>query len=97
MAFENAVETAGIEDFRFHDCRHHFASWYMMRGGSPKALQILGHASMAMTTRYAHLSPEHLRSEMLKSEHPSAVSKLDDFSPKSGQSGKIASASSVSA
>ena len=36
VAFEAAVETARLEaPFRFHDCRHHFASWFMMRGGPP--------------------------------------------------------------
>ena len=30
-AFENAVEAAKLDDFRFHDTRHHFASWFMMR------------------------------------------------------------------
>jgi integrase len=61
--FEAAVEAAKLDaPFRFHDCRHHFASWFMMGGGSVPALQrILGHASLAMTMRYAHLSPEHLR------------------------------------
>ena len=62
-----AAQLAG--PFRFHDCRHHFASWFMMRGGSLPALQrVLGHASLAMTMRYAHLSPEHLRGEMAKTE-----------------------------
>jgi integrase len=66
-AWETAVERAGIEDFHFHDTRHHFASWFMMRGGKLEALQkILGHASLAMTQRYAHLSPEYLRAEMGK-------------------------------
>ena len=46
----------------------------MMRGGSLPALQkILGHASLAMTMRYAHLSPEHLRGEMAKTERPAVV------------------------
>ena len=68
--FEAAVEAARLAaPFRFHDCRHHFASWFMMRGGSVPALQeILGHASLAMTMRYAHMSPEHLRGEMAKTE-----------------------------
>jgi integrase len=61
------VETAKVDDFHFHDTRHHFASWYVMRGGSPPALQqILGHATLAMTMRYSHLSPKHLRDEMVK-------------------------------
>ncbi len=75
-AWEHAVAEAQVEDFTFHDCRHHFASWFMMRGGTLQALQaILGHRSLAMTTRYAHLSPDHIRGEMLKTErrgHPGA-------------------------
>jgi integrase len=68
-AFENAVEGAGLEDLHFHDCRHHFASWFVMRGGSLQALkEILGHATLAMTMRYAHLAPEHLRAEVAKTE-----------------------------
>ena len=40
-----------------------------MRGGSLQALkEILGHATLAMTVRYAHLAPEHLRSEVVKTE-----------------------------
>jgi integrase len=68
-AFENAVEQAKLDDFHFHDCRHHFASWFVMRGGSLQALkEILGHADLKMTLRYAHLAPDHLRSEMVKTE-----------------------------
>jgi integrase len=68
-AFENAVEEANLDDFHFHDCRHHFASWFVMRGGSLQALQrILGHASLTMTQRYAHLSPDYLRSEVARTE-----------------------------
>jgi len=69
-AFENAVtEAAKLEDFHFHDCRHHFASWFVMRGGSLQALQkLLGHATLAMTMRYAHLAPDYIRSEVAKTE-----------------------------
>jgi hypothetical protein len=73
-AFESAVKAARIGDFVFHDCRHHFASWFVMRGGSLRALQeILGHADLKMTLRYAHLAPEHLRQEMVKPEGPIAA------------------------
>jgi integrase len=66
-AFENAVEAAGLKDFTFHGCRHHFASWFMMRGGQLEALrEILGHKDIKMTLRYAHLSPGHLRTEIEK-------------------------------
>jgi integrase len=68
-AFENAAEAAGLDDFHFHDTRHHFASWFMMRGGSLQELkEILGHADITMTLRYAHLSPAHLRSAMIRTE-----------------------------
>jgi integrase len=56
------LERAGIEKtFRFHDLRHTFASHFMMNGGNIYDLQkILGHTSLEMTQRYAHLAPEHL-------------------------------------
>ena len=66
-AFENAVKAAKLDDFTFHGCRHHFASWWMMRGGQLESLRrILGHKDLTMTLRYAHLSPGHLRAEMNK-------------------------------
>ena len=68
-AFENAVEVARLDDFHFHDLRHHFASWFMMNGGQLLALkEILGHRSLRMTERYAHLAPEHLRGEMVRTD-----------------------------
>jgi site-specific recombinase XerD len=67
------VEEAKLDDFTFHDCRHHFASWFMMRGGSLQALrEILGHRDIKMTLRYAHLAPGHLRDEMERTAAPSA-------------------------
>jgi len=59
-AFKNALDKAGIEDFRFKDLRHTFASHVLMRGGTLKDVQeLLGHKNMSMTMRYAHLSQEH--------------------------------------
>jgi len=71
-AFERAVAAAKLDaDFTLHCCRHHFASWFVMRGGNIVALQeLLGHASLSMTRRYSHLAPDHLRSEVAKTEKP---------------------------
>jgi integrase len=60
-SFETVLERAGIEDFRFHDLRHTFASWYMMNGGDLYELaKILGHANIKMTERYAKLAKTHI-------------------------------------
>jgi integrase len=64
-AFENAVDAAKVGELTFHDLRHSFASWFVMRGGSLQALrEILGHRDIKRTLRYAHLAPGHLRSEI---------------------------------
>ena len=61
-AYNNAVAAAKLDDVNFHTLRHTFASWAVMRGVTLKELQdLLGHASLTMTMRYAHLAPEHLR------------------------------------
>ncbi len=59
-SFRTAVKNAGIEDFRFHDLRHTFANQLIMKGGDLKdAQELLGHKTMTMTLRYAHLSQHH--------------------------------------
>jgi integrase len=60
--FTFAQTKAGFDSkIRFHDLRHTFASHFMMNGGNIYDLQkILGHYSLDMTQRYAHLSPAHL-------------------------------------
>ena len=68
-AYENAVGNAKLDDVNFHTLRHTFASWAVMRGVSLKELQeLLGHSSLAMTMRYAHLAPERLRSAVTRLE-----------------------------
>jgi integrase len=60
-SFADLLERASITDFRFHDLRHTFASWYMMNGGDLYELaKILGHANIKMTERYAKLAKQHI-------------------------------------
>lgn len=60
-AWRSALKRAGIEDFRFHDLRHTWASWLVQSGVPISALQEMGGwESVEMVRRYAHLSPNHL-------------------------------------
>ena len=59
--FEKAIAEAGISEFHWHDLRHTFASRLTMAGVGLRATQdALGHKSIAMTVRYAHLDPDFL-------------------------------------
>lgn len=59
--FRKAVKSAGLEDFRIHDLRHTFASWLVSEGVElVKVRDLLGHSSISMTERYAHLMPNRL-------------------------------------
>jgi integrase len=60
-AWRKALIRAGIEDFRWHDLRHTWASWHVQNGTPLHELQQLGGWSNYETVlRYAHLSSEHL-------------------------------------
>jgi len=68
-SFATACRKAGIEDFRFHDLRHTFASHFLMRTKDLKTLQeILGHSDITTTMRYAHLLDEHKKEAMKRFE-----------------------------
>lgn len=59
-AWENALTKAKIEDFRFHDLRHSAASYLAMNGASlAEIAEVLGHKTLQMVKRYAHLSEAH--------------------------------------
>lgn len=59
-AWENALYRAKIENFRFHDLRHSTASYLAMNGASlAEIAEVLGHKTLQMVKRYAHLSDQH--------------------------------------
>jgi integrase len=62
-AWRNALKRAGIENFRWHDLRHTWASWHIQNGTPINVLKELGGwADLTMVLRYAHLSSDHLAS-----------------------------------
>jgi integrase len=65
--FETALKRAGIADFHWHDLRHTAASYLAMNGASlAEIAEILGHKTLAMVKRYAHLSEAHTASVVEK-------------------------------
>ena len=61
-AMERVCKRAGLRQIGWHVLRHSFASHLAMRGAPLKAIQeLLGHSTIQMTTRYAHLAPEVAR------------------------------------
>jgi len=87
--FDDALLEAGIKNFRWHDLRHTFASSLRMKRAALEDMaDLLGHKSLTMTRRYAHLGPNKL---------PGLVSLLKRSDPRSDtrQSGVSARVSEV--
>ncbi|GMU51062.1 MAG: hypothetical protein AMXMBFR33_02080 [Candidatus Xenobia bacterium] len=65
--FKPALDQAGIEDFHWHDLRHCFASKLAMAGVDLLTLkELLGHRTLTMVMRYAHLQPQHQHAAVAK-------------------------------
>ena len=59
-SWERALKLVGVQDFKFHDLRHSAASYLVMNGASLSEIaEVLGHKTLAMVKRYAHLSEAH--------------------------------------
>jgi site-specific recombinase XerD len=69
------LQEAGIDNFHWHDCRHTFASRLIMAGVDLRTVQeLLGHKTITMTLRYAHLSPTHQREAVQRlTPQPTAI------------------------
>lgn len=79
-AWSAALKRAGIEDFRWHDLRHTFATWHRQAGTPTHELQRLGGwKTGAMVERYAHVAPEALQG---------AAARLDTFRGYAGATDK---------
>jgi len=66
-AFKNSCKRAGIKNLRFHDLRHTFATRLVLAGVDLATVsKLLGHSSIQMTMRYAHPTPEALKSAVSK-------------------------------
>ena len=60
-AWKQALRDTKLQDFRFHDLRHTFASYLAMSGATLAELaEALGHKTLAMVKRYAHLTEQHV-------------------------------------
>ncbi len=58
--FDGILRAAKIESFRLYDLRHSFASWLVQEGVDLYRIKdLMGHATVTMTERYAHLQPDH--------------------------------------
>ena len=68
-SWATACRRAGIEDFRIHDLRHTCAAW-LVSAGVPltEVRDLLGHSTVRMTERYAHLAPENVRAAVARLE-----------------------------
>ena len=81
-AWLSALRRAHVENFRFHDLRHTFASYLVMNGEHLITVkELLGHKSIEMTMRYAHLAPDmkraaihRLSDRLQKNLHSEAIS-----------------------
>jgi integrase len=81
--FDDAVMEAGIKNVRWHDFRHTFASRLRMKGAPLEDIaDLLGHKSLTMTRRYAHLGPNKLHAvvSLLKPSDPRSDTSQNEVS-----------------
>lgn len=73
-SWQGLVKRAELTEFRFHDLRHHFASMLVMKGVDLNTVrELLGHANIETTLRYAHLAPEHKAAAVAVLDEPKEI------------------------
>lgn len=80
--FERAVKAAGIEDFRFHDLRHTFATRLLRQTQNLKLVsELLGHSDVTTTARYAHVMGDDKRAALdaFSTVSPAEITAGKDF------------------
>ncbi len=83
--FEECVQKANVHDFRWHDLRHTFASRLAMAGIDLRTIaELLGHKTLAMVMRYAHLAPAHLRAAVDRISGPRTDTTVAPAHPQTG-------------
>ena len=82
--FDDAVVDSNLKNFHWHDLRHTFASRLRMKGAPLEDIaDLLGHKSLTMTRRYAHLGPNRLHEvvSLLKTTDTTTDTEHTAFSP----------------
>lgn len=89
-AWYNALKRTGIEDFRWHDLRHTWATWHVQSGTSLQELMELGSwSSYDMVLRYAHLAADHLLDAACRIDGKNHARKGTVFDTDLAQSNKV--------
>lgn len=77
-SWDALAKTAKLPDFRFHDCRHHFASMLVQGGVDLNTVrELLGHSDLKLTLRYAYLAPENAARAVAVLDAPVNVIRLE--------------------
>lgn len=77
--FDSATKKAGIADFTIHDLRHTCAAWLVTAGVPMMEIRdLLGHSSVQMTEKYAHLAPARVRDAVSVLDKPMSQSRYTD-------------------
>jgi integrase len=79
-SWHTALRKSHILDFHFHDLRHTFASWLVMKGADIATVRdLMGHKDIKMTLRYSHLSHAHIKKAVSLLDKLDVKEKNDSF------------------